>query len=75
MLKATLKFTNGSKVVPELSFLPTPIWGGKKGEFRDWTRSKVAYNANEGKVGRCGYFPEQQVAVQPFGKPFAAHVR
>ena len=20
-----------------------PIWGGKKGEFRDWTRTRVAY--------------------------------
>ena len=27
-----------------------------------------------GKVERYGYFPQQQVAEQPFGKPFAALV-
>ena len=27
--------------VPELSFLLAPIWGGKKGEFRDWTRGNL----------------------------------
>ena len=28
---------NTSSPVPELSFLPAPYRGGKKGEFRDWT--------------------------------------
>ena len=38
--------------------------------------SKVVYNVNKGggDVERYGYFPQQQVAEQPFGKPFVALV-
>ena len=36
------------QVILDSSFRPpgsAPIWGGKKGEFRDWTRLCVGHNS------------------------------
>ena len=41
------QFTSGCSPVPELSFLPAPhIWGGKKGEFRDWTTAGAEFESS-----------------------------
>ena len=46
-----------------------PIWGGKKGEFRDWT-SKAAALINPNRACQLGFdFPVHVVALYAISRP------